>query len=432
MGKIINAFKQKDTRKKILFTLAILLIYRIGAYLPLPGIPFHAFADAFENSSQAAGIAVLNLFSGGALSHMSLFALGIMPYITASIIMQLMGVVIPRVGEWKKQGAEGRRNITKWTRYLTFVIGLINAVGYLFLFKSAQYGITFNDAMPGVLNDVMVVFAMMAGVIIIMWLGELITQHGLGNGMSIIIFANVISSIPPALVSSATTSGTTTEGIALTVGIILAIVVLVPCIVFIERAARRVPLYSTKAGGDSAYARSHQTNYLPIKLDQNGVIGIIFASCLIYIPTQISAFLPNVEWLKTLSNALASGPVNWGCFFVLIILFCIFYTSISFDTDEIAKNLQRQGSYIPGVRPGTPTSNFLHDISSRLLPIGSGLIAILAVGSSIAFFFTNNTLLQAFGGTSILIMVSVAMQFMAQVEQSVKATDPAAVLRRLG
>lgn len=432
MGKIINAFKQADTRKKILFTLAILLAYRIGAYLPLPGIPFHELAEAANSASDSAGVAVLNLFSGGALSRMSLFSLGIMPYITASIIMQLMAVVIPRVGEWRKQGAEGRRNITRWTRYLTFAIGLIEAIGYLFLFKSDQYGIVFNSNLPAYLNDALVVFAMMAGVIVIMWFGELITQHGIGNGMSIIIFANVISSVPPAIFSSLTASGTTETGILTTAGVVLALIILIPAIVYIERAQRRIPLHSAKSGGMGSYARSHQSNYLPIKLDQNGVIGIIFASSVIYLPAQIAAFFTDVEWLQNLSNALSSGPVNWAVFFVLIIAFCYFYTSISFDTDEISKNLQRQGSYIPGVRPGQPTSDFLHKVSRALLAVGSTLIAILAVGSSIAFFFTDNTLLQAFGGTSILIMVSVSMQFMAQIEQSIKATDPAAVLRRLG
>ena len=419
----IQAFKQADTRKKIFFTLFILLLYRFGAYIPVPGIPFHAFADAFQDSMDSGiTMAVLDVFSGGALSNFSVFALGIMPYITASIIMQLMGSVIPKVAQWQKEGTEGRRKITKVTRYLTLAIGLINSIGYLFMFKSTQYGIVFSTNVPGILNDIMIVFVLMIGVALIMWLGELITNHGIGNGMSVIIFTNVVSRVPAAIFSSLTSQADSQMGIAITIAIVLLICAIIPAMVFVERAQRRIPIRIPKMSMRGSMQRTESTTYLPIKVNAYGVIAIIFASCLLYLPAQINAFV-QVDWLTTVANAVSSGPVNWVLDGLLIIFFCYFYADMAFKPDDIADNLGKQGAYIPGVKPGRETAAYLDKVSKRITLPGAVYVAIIAVGSSILFYFTNNSLLSAFGGTSILIMVSVAMQTMEKIESQVKVHD---------
>lgn len=244
LNSLVQAFKVPELRNKILFTLGILALYRLGAYIPVPGIPFHAFADAF--SEQGVGMAMLDLFTGGALSNFSVFALGIMPYITASIIMQLMQGVIPAVGRWAREGETGRRRITQVTRYLTLGLGLINAVGYLLLFKSASYGIVFSPEVPGFLSDFLVVFTLVVGTAIIMWMGELITQRGVGNGMSLIIFTSIVVSVPSAIFSSINLQSDLGMGIATTVFILLIVLVSIPAIIFVERAQRRIPVSYAK------------------------------------------------------------------------------------------------------------------------------------------------------------------------------------------
>lgn len=430
MNKFVQAFTQKETRKKILFTIFILLLYRIGTYIPVPGVPFHEIAASIADSTNGA-LAMLDLFTGGALGQLSLLSLGIMPYITASIIMQLMGLVIPKVAEWRKEGGEGRRQIVKWTRFLTIVLGLINAIGYDLMFQ-AQYGIQYAADVPSILSNIMVIFALLVGVIIIMWMGELITQNGIGNGMSIIIFTNVVSSIPSAIVQSIQTAGDGMTGIVLTIAAVALIVVVLPLIVFVERAQRRIPIKSTKQGANAGYARKADTNYIPIPVDLAGVYALIFASCFTMLPVYFAAWFSDVQWLQALSSALTSGPISWTVTFFLVIAFCFFMAGVNFNSEDVAENLKKQGSFIPGVRPGEATARYLSFIVNHLTLFGSIFIACLAVVSSMLFFYTNNQVLQCFGGTSILIMVSVALQFMAQVEQSLRASDPEAVLRRLG
>ena len=429
MNSIVLALKQPETRKKIFFTLFILFLYRLGAYVPVPGIPFHAFADAFQDSmNSGVALAVLDIFSGGALSNFSVFALGIMPYITASIIMQLMGSVMPRLAKWQKEGTEGRRKITKVTRYLTLGIGLVNSIGYLLLFKSQQYGVVFSPDVPTILNDIMVVFVLEMGVALIMWMGELITTYGMGNGMSMIIFVNVVSRVPAAIYSSLTSQADNMAGLALTIGIILMICAIFPAMVFIERGQRRIPIRIPRMSMKNSSRRNEETTYIPIKVNAYGVIAIIFASCLLYLPAQLSAFFPGVEWLTAFANVVSQGPVNWVLDAIFIIFFCYFYADMAFKTDNIADNLNKQGGYIPGVKPGAATSAYLDKVSKRITLPGAIYVAIIAVGSSILFYFTNNQLLSAFGGTSILIMVSVAMQTMEKVESQVKVHDYSSLL----
>ena len=416
LSSIIDAFKVPELRKKILFTLAILALYRFGAYVPVPGIPFHEFATAFQDTGVA--MTMLDLFTGGALSNFSVFSLGIMPYITASIIMQLMQGVIPAVGRWAKAGDAGRKKITQVTRYLTLGLGLINAVGYLFLFKSPAYGVVFSTEVPELLTDFIVVFTLVAGTAFIMWMGELITQRGIGNGMSLIIFVSIVSRVPSAIFSSATLTNDLGTGIALTIVILAVVLVCIPLIIFVERAQRRIPVnYAKRVQGRKMMGG--QSTYIPLKVNAAGVIPIIFASCLIYFPAQIAALF-NIDWLNVVANAISAGPVNWIMTALLIVFFAYFYTSIVFNPNDTAENLQKQGGFIPGIRPGANTVQYIKNVLRRVTLPGAIFIAIIAVVPSIFFYFTNNTLIQAFGGTSILIMIGVALDTMSKVESQLK------------
>lgn len=416
LSSLVQAFKVPELRNKILFTLGILVLYRFGAYLPVPGIPFQAFADSF--SQQGVSMVMLDLFTGGALSNFSVFALGIMPYITASIIMQLMQGVIPAVGRWAKEGETGRRRITQVTRYLTLGLGLINAVGYLFLFKSEAYGVVFSTAVPEIVTDILVVFTLVVGTALIMWMGELITQHGVGNGMSLIIFVSIISSVPSAIFSSINLNADMGMGIAVTALILVVVLLCIPAIIFVERAQRRIPIsYAKRVQGRKVMGG--QSSYLPIKINAAGVIPIIFASCLIYFPAQIAALF-NVDWLTMAANAISAGWVNWILTALLIVFFAYFYTSIVFNPEDTAENLQRQGGFIPGIRPGQNTVQYIKDVLHRVTLPGAIFIATIAVIPSILFYFTNNSLIQAFGGTSILIMIGVALDTMNKIESQLK------------
>ena len=416
LSSLVQAFKVPELRNKILFTLGILVLYRFGAYLPVPGIPFQAFADSF--SQQGVSMVMLDLFTGGALSNFSVFALGIMPYITASIIMQLMQGVIPAVGRWAKEGETGRRRITQVTRYLTLGLGLINAVGYLFLFKSEAYGVVFSTAVPEIVTDILVVFTLVVGTALIMWMGELITQHGVGTGMSLIIFVSIISSVPSAIFSSINLNADMGMGIAVTVLILVVVLLCIPAIIFVERAQRRIPIsYAKRVQGRKVMGG--QSSYLPIKINAAGVIPIIFASCLIYFPAQIAALF-NVDWLTMAANAISAGWVNWILTALLIVFFAYFYTSIVFNPEDTAENLQRQGGFIPGIRPGQNTVQYIKDVLHRVTLPGAIFIAAIAVIPSILFYFTNNSLIQAFGGTSILIMIGVALDTMNKIESQLK------------
>ena len=313
---IANALRVPELRQKLLLTAAILLLYRFGAYLPVPGAPFQDMLGTYQAGFSSSGaMAVLNLFSGGALSRMSVFSLGIMPYITAQIILQLLQAVIPSLGELAKEGEAGQRKITQYTRYLTIGLALLNAIGYLFLFRT--YGVSFEGiGVPELLMDVIVVFTMLVGAIVIMWLGEIITQNGVGNGMSLIIFANIMSGLPASLVSSITGTG----NVVLTVVTLVIIVAIVPIIVFVERGQRRIPIqYAKRVVGRRMMGG--QSTYLPIKVNTAGVVPIIFASAILYLPAQLAVFFPTVGWVQAFANALSAGWINWVLSVVLIVAF---------------------------------------------------------------------------------------------------------------
>ena len=396
---IANAFRVPELRGKILLTVLILLLYRFGAYLPVPGAPFQQMLSVYQNGlSKNGAMAVLNLFSGGALSRMSVFSLGIMPYITAQIIFQMMQSVI-----------------TQYTRYLTVGLALLNAVGYLFLFKS--YGVSFAsmEGVPEALENFLVVFTMLVGAIIIMWLGEVITQQGVGNGMSLIIFANIMAGLPTALISSVATRG----NIILTVVTVVVMLAIIPLIVYIERGQRRIPInYAKRVVGRRMMGG--QSTYLPIKVNTAGVVPIIFASAILYLPAQVAVFFPGVEWIQNLATSLSSGWVNWVLSVMFIVFFAYFYTSMVFNPEETADQLKKQGGFIPGVRPGTATSTYIKTVIDRVTLPGAIFMAVLAIVPTIIFWFTGDSLIQAFGGTSVLIMVGVAMDTLSSIESHLK------------
>ncbi len=414
LAAIANAFRVPDLRKKIFFTLAIIALYRLGSYIPVPGVPFQALVEQFRD--QGGTMALLNLFSGGALEQFSVFSLGIMPYITASIIMQLLQGVIPQLEAWAKEGESGQRKITQITRYLTLVLGLLNGIGYLALFRQNLTFATGAGAPPMWLTSVVIVATLIAGTAFIMWMGELITQRGIGNGMSLIIFANIVAKFPSAVFSSVNFSA----GGAFTTIVILAVMIaVIVAIVIVERGQRRIPVqYAKRIVGRKVMGGT--STYIPLKVNGAGVVPIIFASALLYFPAQMSAFFPKATWLTTFGNAISSGWMNWILSFALIVFFAYFYTAMVFNPIDTADNLRKQGGFIPGVRPGGATVRYIEKVLSRITLPGAVFLAIIAIAPSIVFFFTKNTLAQAFGGTSILIMVGVALETMTQVESQLK------------
>ncbi len=415
---IVNAFRIKELRDKILLTLGILVLYRIGSHVPVPGIPFTGMLAAYQNaSSNASFISVLDLFSGGALSRVSVFCLGIMPYITSEIIMQMMQTVIPSLGELAKEGEAGQRKVTQYTRYLTIGLATVSAIGYLFLFKSASFGISFASAgAPELLMDIVVVVTMVTGAVFIMWLGEVITQRGIGNGMSLIIFTNIISGLPASLTATIASSNT---GFVMAIVTVLVICVVIPFIVYIERGQRRIPVqYAKRMVGRKMMGG--QTTYLPVKVNTAGVVPIIFASAILYLPAQLAVFFPNVGWINGFANAISSGWINWLLSVLLIVFFAYFYTAMVFNPDETADNLRKQGGFIPGVRPGSATAAYIKNTLSHITLPGGIFMALIAIVPSIVFAFTSNELIRAFGGTSVLIMVGVALDSISQLESQLK------------
>ena len=416
-----NAFSIKELRGKIIFTIAMLVLYRLGAHIPVPGIPFQGITGLFSNTgtSVASGaMALLNLFSGGALAYVSVFSLGIMPYITSSIILQMLQAVVPSLHELAREGEVGQTKITQYSRYLTLALAILNSIGYLFLFKS--FGISFHGAdAPEISFDIVIVGTLVAGAMLIMWMGELITQRGIGNGMSLIIFANIMAGLPQSIYSSVENGN---SGILMTVIVCVVILIVIPLIVYIERGQRRIPVqYAKRVVGRRMMGG--QSTYLPIKVNTAGVIPIIFASALLYFPAQIAVFFPGVAWIQVVAGALSSGWLNWVLNVVLIVFFAYFYTSMVFNPEDTADNLQKQGGFIPGVRPGRATAAYIKNALSKITLPSAIFLAIIAIVPSIVFSFTGNTLIRAFGGTSILIMVGVVLDTIAKVESQMKMYD---------
>jgi preprotein translocase subunit SecY len=416
-----NAFRITDLRNKILFTLFIFAIYRFGAAVPVPGVDISAVTAFADQAASAGFIGVLNLFSGGALTRLSVFALGIMPYITASIILQLLAVVIPRLQALQEEGETGRKVITQWTRYLTVILALLQATGFSFLFHSGQLtgGI---DLIPDytVGNVVIIVITMTAGTALLMWFGELITQRGIGNGMSLLIFVSIISQIPSQL--GILQASSPTGVFILIVGVM---VVLTIGILFIEQGQRRIPVqFSKRVRGRKVLGGN--TTYIPMKVNMAGVIPVIFATSIMYFPALLASVLPPTGWGNSIrdwinNNLLTStgggfSPSLWyiALLALLVVFFTYFYTAIQFDPAKQADMIQRQGGYIPGIRPGRATEEYLAYVLSRITFPGATYLALVTVLPSILGWIWGVPV--GLSGVSIIIVAGVALETMKQVE----------------
>ncbi len=423
-----NIFRIADLRRKILFTLFIIAAYRLGSQVPVPGIDFDAVVSLREQASSSGGVlALLNLFSGGALTRFAIFALGIMPYITASIIIQILTVAIPRFEQLQQQGAVGQRKLTQYTRYLTLGIAFVQATGITFIFGRGQGTALGNTAGVIVIPDftfnrvALVILSLTAGTALLMWMGELISQRGVGNGMSLLIFASVVSTIPFDGARLLAVQGT----VYLAAAIIVATGMMV-AIIFIEQGQRRIPVqFSRRQVGRRLYGG--QNTYIPLKVNQSGVIPVIFASSILFLPVLLSN-VANWGWLQTAVDEYLTQPDNiaYILFFGgLIVGFAYFYTAISFDPVRQADNIRKQGGFIPGIRPGPQTERYLAKVLNRITLPGAMFIAAVALLPSVLLSLTSD--LDAlgsggagaaigFGGVSILIASGVALETMKQVD----------------
>ncbi len=417
-----HMFTIPDLRRKILFTVAMFGVYRIGASIPVPGVDLSA-VDQLAQSQQQGGIyGLLNLFSGGALENFSVFSLGIMPYITASIIMQLLAVVIPRLQRLQEEGEAGRKVITQWTRYLTVALALVQSTGFTFLFHTGRLtgGLDLvPNYTPGRVS--MIVLTMTAGTAFIMWLGELITERGIGNGMSLLIFVSIISRFPfefSQIYGSTAAVGRTGRFItilALFVGMIVAII-------YVDQGQRRIPIsFAKRVRGRRVMGG--QSTYIPLKVNTAGVIPVIFATSVLLFPSLLVVSVPSdnavlaaiFAWVdRHLANSQGTSFTYIVVLFFLIIFFTYFYTAIQFDPTRQSEMIQRQGGFIPGVRPGGQTARHLEHILNRITLPGSFFLATISVVPAIAGAIWNIQI--GFSGVSILIVVGVALETMKQVE----------------
>jgi preprotein translocase subunit SecY len=421
LSSLRNMFKVADLRNKILFVLLILALYRFGAFVPTPGIDFQAVQDLRELASQGGALGFLRLFSGGALTQGAIFGLGIMPYITSSIIMQVLAVVIPKLEQWREQGAVGQKKITQWTRYLTVALAVLQSTGLAFLFSTPGAGGLFGGAPIQLIERdaarmALVVLSLTAGTALLMWMGELITQRGIGNGMSLLIFASVVSVLPSEVIRIQQEHGWIVLSICMAV--VLAILV---AIVFIEQGQRRIPVqFAKRVVGRRQYGG--QSSYIPLKVNQSGVIPIIFASSVLYLPTLLTNVLPAGSgwdgvrsWIET--NLLDPGSIVYILVFgLMIIFFAYFYTAITFDPVKQADTIRKQGGFIPGIRPGPQTERHLAKILSRITLPGALFIASIALIPSIALVLFDIEAFNGFGGISLLIAVGVALETMKQID----------------
>jgi preprotein translocase subunit SecY len=429
LQRVLNIFKVADLRGKILFTLMIIGVYRLGAFVPAPGVDIEAVQLLRDQANEGGILGFVQLFSGGALTQLSIFALGIMPYITASIIMQILGVVIPKIEEWQQQGAVGQRKITQWTRYLTIAIAIVQSTGFAFLFNRQGNGFgTGSSGESGNGLDLLpsftaprvglVVLTLTAGTALLMWMGELITQKGVGNGISIIIFASVMTTIPNQFVDVFNNGGWGW------IAIILALyIVMLVAIVFIENGQRRIPVtFSKRVVGRKQYGGT--STYIPLKVNQSGVIPIIFASSVLYLPQLIAVVLPS-GWGDSVRTFVderlvnPADPVYLIIFGLLIIGFAYFYTAITFDPVKKADELRRQGGHIAPLRPGPETERHLSKILSRITFPGALFIAVVALLPAVALGLVlpaGSTGFFGFSGISILIAVGVGLETMKQID----------------
>ena len=420
------AGKLGDLKRRLLFLLGALVVYRVGAHIPVPGID-PAMLEQLFKSQQGGILGMFNMFSGGALQRFTNFALGIMPYISASIIMQLASVMSPELEALKKEGEAGRRKITRYTRYGTVLLAVIQALGISIALESQQ-GLVIE---PGYVFRVTTILTLTAGTMFLMWLGEQITERGLGNGISMIIFAGIVSGLPHAVGSTLELGRTGSFSIPAIIALFVVVVLVTYFVVFVERGQRKILVnYAKRQVGNKVYGG--QSSHLPLKLNMSGVIPPIFASSLILFPATLSGWFGQSEsmvWLRDIAGALAPGqPVYVTLYVAAIVFFCFFYTALVFNPKETADNLKRSGAFIPGIRPGEQTAKYIDKVTMRLTLAGAIYITLvcllpefLVVALGTPFYF---------GGTSLLIIVVVSMDFMTQVQAHMMSQQYEGLLKK--
>jgi preprotein translocase subunit SecY len=423
-----RAFRTPDLRRKMLFTLGIIALFRIGSVVPTPGVDARAVKICVDQAGTSGIYGLINLFSGGALLQLAVFALGIMPYITASIILQLLTVVIPRLEALKKEGQSGQQRVTQYTRYLTIGLAILQSTTYITLARTGQI---FPSCTETLIPDeslwvlVTMIITMTAGTAMIMWMGELITDRGIGNGMSILIFTSIVASFPTALWSIKQQQGWPVFLLVVGVG-----VVLVAAVVFIEQAQRRIPVqYAKRMVGRRMYGGS--STYIPLKINQAGVIPVIFASSLMYLPVLVSQLNQDAAWSVWIQRYFVIGdhPYYMITFVLLIIFFTYFYVSITFNPQEVADNMKKYGGFIPGIRAGKPTEEYLAYVLSRLTAPGSIYLALVSLAPLVAIALVGASQNFPFGGTSLLIMVGVGLETVKQIESQLQQRNYEGFLR---
>src|SRR6266516_1512847 len=433
----LRAFRTPDLRRKLLFTVFIVAVFRLGSSLPTPGVSESAVHACIGLANKSGGnvFALVNLFSGGALLKLSVFALGIMPYITASIILQLLAVVIPRLETLRKEGQAGQAKITQYTRYLTVGLAILQSTGIVALARSGNLFGSVGCTQPLIPNDSVftittMVICMTAGTAVIMWLGELITDRGVGNGMSILIFTQVIAVIPGEMLNIYRAKHAFTFGLVVLVG-----VAIVAFVVFMEQAQRRIPVqYAKRMVGRKMYGGT--STYIPLKVNQAGVIPVIFASSLLYIPQLASTIFGNQQhpqgWYVWIDTHLVRGdsPIYMISFFVLIVFFTYFYVSITFNPTEVADNMKKYGGFIPGIRPGRPTAEYLDFILSRITLPGALYLGFISILPNLFINLVGGQKQNfPFGGTAVLIIVGVGLETVKQIESQLMQRNYEGFLR---
>jgi len=441
LSAFLSAFRTPDLRKKLLFTVGIIAVYRLGATLPSPGVSYGNVQKCLDTlQGESTGVLnLLNLFSGGALLQLSVFALGIMPYITASIILQLLTVVIPRLEQLRKEGQAGQAKITQYTRYLTLGLGVLQASAFVALARSGQLFqnrcdqfpiIPTGTGIPDWLTLTILVMTMTAGTGMVMWLGELITDRGVGNGMSVLIFTSIAARLPSEGWQIKTSKGW--DMFALVIALVL---VVITAVTFIEQAQRRIPVqYAKRMIGRRMYGGT--STYIPLKVNQAGVIPVIFGSSLLYLPQLALQFFDQTDPGKTqawIQNNLVnpSSPIYIAVYFLMIIFFTYFYVSITFNPTEVADNMKKYGGFVPGIRPGKPTADYLDFILSRITLPGALYLGVISILPNFFFIWLDNQQYQnfPFGGTAVLIMVGVGLETVKQIESQLMQRNYEGFLR---
>ena len=430
-----RAFRTPDLRRKLLFTIAIMAIFRLGSFIPTPGVDYANVQQCIAGQGDNTLLGLINVFSGGALLQLSIFALGIMPYITASIIVQLLRVVIPRFEALQKEGQSGQTKLTQYTRYLTIGLAILQSTTVIttarqgLLFAGCEVPVIPDD---GVLTSIYMVITMTAGTGLVMWLGELITERGVGNGMSLLIFTSIAASFPTSLWSIAGGA----NGVLNFTIMILVIVLVIGLVVFVEQSQRRIPVqYAKRMVGRRTYGGTN--TYIPIKVNMAGVIPIIFASSLLYIPMLIAQFNTPQDgsepaaWVVWISQNFTTGdqPLYMAAYFLLIIGFTYFYVAITFNPVEVADNMKKYGGFIPGIRAGRPTAEYLDFVLTRITFPGSIYLGLIALIPLIALATVGANQNFPFGGASILIIVGVGLETVKQIDAQLQQRHYEGLLR---